>query len=142
MSGEEPWGPTADGLDQPYWDGLRAGELRLQRCTQCRTWIWGPQWMCGSCHTFDPDWEAVEPVGTVYSWSRSWYPFVTELAAKVPYLTVLVELPDAGNRRVLGILTGADADAVQIGDTVVGHFETDQGATWPMLRWSRKEGRV
>jgi uncharacterized OB-fold protein len=98
--------------------------------------------MCGSCHTFDPDWEAVEPVGTVYSWSRSWYPFVTELAAKVPYLTVLVELPDAGNRRVLGILTGADADAVQIGDTVVGHFETDQGATWPMLRWSRKEGRV
>ncbi|MFC0448979.1 Zn-ribbon domain-containing OB-fold protein [Rhodococcus jostii] len=134
---DEPWGPSADGLDQPYWDGLTRGELRLQRCGTCKTWIWGPQWVCGSCHALDPNWEAVTPVGTVYSWSRSWYPFITELADQVPYVTVLVELPEAGHRRVLGILTGADTDAVRIGDPVVGHIEHDEGATWPLLRWRR-----
>ncbi|MFC9556162.1 Zn-ribbon domain-containing OB-fold protein [Rhodococcus sp. NPDC056960] len=134
---DEPWGPSADGLDQPYWDGLTRGELRLQRCGTCKTWIWGPQWVCGSCHTLDPNWESVTPAGTVYSWSRSWYPFITELADRVPYVTVLVELPEAGNRRVLGILTGDDTDAIRIGDPVVGHIEHDEGATWPLLRWRR-----
>ncbi|WP_068268926.1 Zn-ribbon domain-containing OB-fold protein [Aldersonia kunmingensis] len=136
---EFPWGPAADGLDQPYWDGMLAGELRLQRCGNCRVWIWGPQWICGQCHTFDPEWEAVEAVGTVYSWARSHYPFITELADRAPYVTVLVELPGAGNRRVLGILTGDDTN-VRIGDPVVGHIELDEGATWPLLRWRRSEG--
>ncbi|WP_109529522.1 MULTISPECIES: Zn-ribbon domain-containing OB-fold protein [Nocardia] len=138
---ELPWGPAEDGLDQPYWDGLRAGELRLQRCTRCREWIWGPQWICGHCHTFDPGWEPVDPVGTVYSWSRSHYPFITELAERVPYVTVLVALPNAGNRRVLGILTGEDTDRVRIGDPVTGHIELDEGATWPLLRWRRGAAR-
>ncbi|WP_084533292.1 Zn-ribbon domain-containing OB-fold protein [Nocardia fusca] len=133
-----PWGPAEDGLDQPYWDGLVAGELRLQRCGQCGVWIWGPQWICGACHTFDPGWQVVEPVGIVYSWARSHYPFITELADRIPYVTVLVELPAAGYRRVLGILTGEDAEAVRIGERVVGHIELDEGATWPLLRWRRE----
>lgn len=133
-----PWGPAEDGLDQPYWDGLVAGELRLQRCGNCQEWIWGPQWICGACHTFDPGWESVEPVGTVYSWSRSHYPFITELADHIPYVTVLVELPAAGHRRVLGILTGDDAADIRIGERVVGHIDLDEGATWPLLRWRRE----
>jgi len=135
----EPWGPAPDGVDQPYWDGLTRGDLMLQRCDNCDTWIWGPQWICASCHTFDPGWQRVEPVGTVYTWSRSWYPFISELPVERPYVTVLVELSGAGGRRVLGILTGDDTDQVRIGDHVAGHFERDDGATWPMLRWRRVE---
>jgi uncharacterized OB-fold protein len=134
---EEPWGPSADGLDQPYWDGLREGKLVLQRCGTCARWIWGPQWICGACHTLDPQWEAVEPAGTVYSWSRSWYPFITELADRTPYVTVLVELPGAGDRRVLGILLGDEPENIRIGDQVVGEFEHAEGSAWPLLRWRR-----
>lgn len=134
---DEPWGPSPDGLDGPYWDGLMRGELMLQRCGRCETWIWGPQWICGQCYTLDPAWEPVEPVGTVYTWARTWRPFIAELGIKAPYVTALVELPAADDRRVLGILTGDDADWVRIGDRVVGHFEQDGDATWPMLRWRR-----
>lgn len=138
MSIEFPWGPAPDGIDTPYWDGLLAGELRLQRCAECRTWIWGPQWLCPHCHTFDPGWESVEPVGTVYSWSRSCYPFISELPVVTPYVTVLVELPQAGDRRVLGILSEPEPAKVRvrIGDRVTGRFELDEGATWPLLRWT------
>lgn len=137
MVSDAPWGPSADGLDQPYWDGLLEGKLTLQRCGHCATWIWGPQWMCGSCHTFDPRWETVEAVGTVYSWSRSWYPFISELAVDTPYVTVLVELPGAGGRRVLGILLGDDTESIRIGQRVVGEFERTEGSEWPLLRWRR-----
>jgi uncharacterized OB-fold protein len=118
---------------------LAEGELRLQHCGECGAWIWGPQWICATCHTFDPGWEVVEAVGTVYSWARSHYAFITELADRVPYVTVLVELPGAGNRRVLGLLVDDAPETVRIGDRVVGHFELDPGATWPLLRWRRAD---
>jgi uncharacterized OB-fold protein len=79
----------------------------------------------------------VEPVGTVYSWSRSWYPFITELADRTPYVTVLVALPGAGDRRVLGILLGDRPEDIHIGDRVVGEFEQAEGSEWPLLRWRR-----
>ena len=27
--------PENDGLDKPYWDAVRRGELRVQRCKSC-----------------------------------------------------------------------------------------------------------
>ncbi|NMO03705.1 DNA-binding protein [Gordonia sp. TBRC 11910] len=135
---EYPWGPAADGLDQPHWDGLRDGELRIQRCGECATWIWGPQWICAHCHTFSPGWESVEPTGVVYAWSRSHYPFIREYADRAPYVTVLVELPHAGGRRVLGMLLDGDG-GIHIGDEVTGEFQLDEGAEWPLLRWRRTQ---
>lgn len=133
----EPWGPTPDGLDRPYWDGLRVDELRLQRCNECSIWIWGPQAICGHCHSFDLGWETVEPSGTVYSWNRSWYPYMDEYVDRLPYVTVLVELPHADGRRVLGILADDIETNPEIGDRVVGVFEHSEGAPWPLLRWRR-----
>ncbi|MCF8601983.1 OB-fold domain-containing protein [Gordonia sp. HY442] len=136
-----PWGPAADGLDQPYWDGLLAGELRIQRCAQCRTWVWGPQWICGRCHTLEPGWEAVDPVGVVYAWSRSHYPFIREYADRTPYVTALIELPHAGGRRVLGLMPDAGGHDIRIGDAVQGRFELDEDATWPLVRWYSSQTR-
>lgn len=138
MSAEDaPWGPAADGHDRPYWDGLVAGELRLQRCGSCQMWIWGPQPVCGDCFSFDIGWEAVEPRGTVYSWARSRYPFIEEMADRIPYVTVLVELPGAGGRRVLGIIDDDEGRDPVIGEPVAGVFE--QAEPWPLLRWEYAE---
>ncbi|GAA3421263.1 hypothetical protein GCM10022140_38840 [Rhodococcus aetherivorans] len=65
-----------------------------------------------------------------------------EYAERLPYVTVLVELPHAGGRRVLGILAD-DIDAnPEIGDRVVGVFERTEGAAWPLLRWRRADSIV
>ncbi len=52
-------GPERDGLSKPYWEGLKAGRLVIQRCSGCGIWQWGPEWICHSCHCFDLAWEEV-----------------------------------------------------------------------------------
>ncbi|MCV7252319.1 OB-fold domain-containing protein [Mycolicibacterium fluoranthenivorans] len=135
-----PWmditGPAEDGSDQPHWDGLRDGVLRIQRCAECQTWIWSPRPICPSCHSFDTRWEAVEPTGTVYSWTRTWQPFTPESTGHLPYVVVLVELPGAGGSRVIGVLADADGITPAIGAPVHGTIEAPRDEKhWPLLRW-------
>nr|WP_234901328.1 zinc ribbon domain-containing protein [Mycolicibacterium fluoranthenivorans] len=129
-------GSAEDGSDQPHWDGLRDGVLRIQRCGTCRTWIWSPRPICPSCHSFDTRWEAVEPTGTVYSWTRTWQPFTPESTGHLPYVVVLVELRGAGGSRVVGVLADADGITPVIGAPVRGTIEAPPDEEhWPLLRW-------
>lgn len=139
-----PVGPMPDGLDTPFWNGLDEGELRVQRCRDCSTWVWGPQWICHCCHSFELDWQSIPAVGRVYSWTRTWQPFEPDFAAlNAPFLTVLVELPEAGNVRILGCL--ADATEVSIGAGVVGAIQQPSKLTdgRSVLRWRLADkGRI
>ncbi|NKQ56722.1 DNA-binding protein [Amycolatopsis sp. K13G38] len=124
-------------VDAPYWEGLGERELRIQRCDSCRRWAWPPDWRCPACGSYDLGWEAVEPVGTVFSWIRTHYPFVPAYADLVPYENVLVELPQAGGARLIGLLTGG---AVRVGDRVRGTFVAASGRTadLPVLTWTKE----
>jgi uncharacterized OB-fold protein len=128
-------GPLEDGLDAPYWDGLRAGELRIQHCADCGQWIWAPRLICPACHGFRLDWPAVEPSGTIYSWTRTWQPFAPELTGHLPFVVVLVELPEAGGRRLIGVLRDADGVQPRVGQAVKGEIDPGPGGEWPVLRW-------
>jgi uncharacterized OB-fold protein len=141
-----PWmdltGPSPDGLDRPHWEGLRTGHLLLQRCRDCRTWVWSPLPICPGCHSFDMGWEPVEPMGTIYSWTRTWQPFAPESTGHLPYVVVLVELPAADGRRVMGILAHADGITPRIGAPVHGEIEQPpDDAHWPLVRWHLSEAR-
>jgi uncharacterized OB-fold protein len=129
--------PEADGLDRPYWEGLRRGELRVQRCRRCATWRWGPEWICHACLSFDTDWVAVEPRGRIYSWERVWHAVHPALAAHGPYVAVLVELPRAGGVRMLGNLLGDPRQPVRIGAEVVAVLEPHDEADPPytLVHW-------
>lgn len=128
--------PSADGLDAPHWDGLRAGHLMLQRCAHCAEWIWAPRPICPRCHSFDLSWEAVEKSGRIYSWTRTWQCFSPEASGHLPYVAVLVELPGAGGRRVLGVLDEPDSVTPVVGQPVVGSIQQPpDDRHWPVLRW-------
>lgn len=135
-----PWmdltGPSDDGLDTPHWEGLRVGRLLLQQCHDCAEWIWSPRPICPNCRSFELCWREVEPVGRVYSWTRTWQPFSPESTGHLPYVVVLVELPTAGGRRVLGVLAHADGVTPTIGAPVRGHIEQPpDDQHWPLIRW-------
>lgn len=129
--------PFEQRVDAPYWAALGEGQLRIQRCQRCRRWCWPADWRCPGCGSYDFDWPAVDPVGTVYSWVRSQLPFVAAYADLVPYVDVLVELPGAGGARLLGLLTGPE-EGLAIGAGVRGTFQPASERTigLPVLTWA------
>lgn len=126
-----------DGLSAPFWTGLLAGRLMVQRCPACGTWQFGPEWLCHHCHRFDPDWVEVTPSGVIHSWERVWHPSHQALKGHGPYVAVLVDLPDAGHVRMVGNLLGDPMQTVSIGAAVEGVFEHHPDAHPPfsLLQW-------
>ena len=134
-------GPVAapDGLDAPFWQGLRDERLMLQRCSACRHWQWGPEWICHRCLSFDLEFEPTEPRGVIYSYERVWHPVHPALKDQGPYVVVLVELPHADNVRLVGNLLGDPRAPVAIGAAVTGVFEhhADADPAFTLLQWQR-----
>lgn len=129
--------PEPDGLSAPFWRGLGNGEIMLQRCVRCRTWQWGPEWICHQCHSFEVGWEAAEPHGEIYTAARVWHPVNPTLARAVPYWLVIVAMPSAGYVRLAGNLLGDPRQEVRIGARVDARFEHHLGANPPhtLLQW-------
>lgn len=129
--------PMADGLDGPYWDGLREEKIRLQRCNQCNGWQWGPEWVCHQCLSFNMGFAEVPPVGRIFTWQRVWHPVHPALSEQGPYIVVVVELPGANNVRVVGNLLGDPHQTVVIGAAVEAVFEHHDAAEPPytLLQW-------
>jgi uncharacterized protein len=127
-----------DRLDLPYWQGTRQGKLMVQRCGACKTWQWGPEWLCHKCHSFDMRWVEVKGEGRIYSWTRAWHPVHPALKGFGPYIAVVVELPAAGNIRMLGNLLGDVQQKVEIGAQVKAVFEPHDDAKVPytLVHWT------
>ena len=129
-----------DGLDAPYWEGTRRGELWIQRCRACAAWQWGPEWICHRCLSFEVGWERVEGRGRLYSWERVWHPVHPALKGHAPYVVALVELPHADGVRMVGNLLGDPHAEVRIGAPVVAVFEPHDDAKVPytLVHWRRE----
>jgi uncharacterized OB-fold protein len=133
--------PTPDGLDAPFWSGLKDERLLLQRCSGCRKFQWGPEWLCHRCLSFDLAYEPVAPKGRIYSYERVWHPVHPALKAQGPYLVVLIELPHADDVRLVGNLLGDPRAPVRIGAAVEGVFEhhPDGNPAFTLLQWQLSE---
>ncbi|MGQ0697066.1 MAG: Zn-ribbon domain-containing OB-fold protein [Panacagrimonas sp.] len=141
-SNQTPHDPSrhANGADGPYWTALAAGRLELPRCTGCGLWHWPAVWRCGACGCWDQAWHLVEMTGTVFSWTRTWHAFGGAEGIGVPYVSVIVELPQVGGLRVLGILAG-DESELRIGANLAGEASYTQidedripSLLWRLLR--------
>jgi uncharacterized protein len=127
--------PAPTPLDAPYWSGLQENRLVLQHCESCQQWQWGPEWICHHCHSEDVVFTQVAPAGKIYSYERVWHPVHPALKEQGPYIVVLVEIPEAGNVRLIGNLLGDPEQAVTIGAPVQGVFEHHEQAGYTLLQW-------
>ena len=133
--------PVPDGLDAPFHQGLLEHRLLIPRCSACGNWQWPPEVLCFACRRFDVGWEEVEPVGVVFTWTRIWHPVRPQLVDTVPYLAVVVELPQAGGVRLIGNLLGDGHESVQCGAAVRGVYEDHEGEpVYTLLQWQRSLG--
>ena len=92
---------------QPYWDGAKAGELRLQRCDSCAHTYFPPRPFCPKCAHRKVSWFRSSGRGSLYSYvihHRAVAGFTP------PYSIAVVEL-DEGPRLMTNIVGCAQTPA-------------------------------
>jgi len=125
--------PTPDPLDAGFWQGTKQHRLLVQRCQACGTFQFGPEWICHGCRSENLGWQGCSGRGKVYAFERVWHPVHPALKERGPYLIALVELPDAGNVRMVGNLLGDPHQEVKIGADVEVVWEDHEDVT--LVQW-------
>lgn len=132
---------SPDGLDAPFWDGLRDETILAQKCDACGRFQWGPEFVCHRCHSLDLSFVPVAGDGVIYSHERVWHPVHPALGEHGPYIVVLVELPGADNIRFVGNLLGDPEQPLEIGARVEAVFEhhAENDPPFTLLQWRIKD---
>ncbi|MCW2544514.1 MAG: hypothetical protein JWM40_2066 [Frankiales bacterium] len=95
-----------------FWDGVEAGELRIQKCTACGRLAHPPQPLCAHCGSSDQGWVVASGKGNVYSHVTHHYPPLP--GVERPHTVLLVELEE-GVRFITEWSAGAQPETVTIG---------------------------
>lgn len=87
--------PVPTNADEAaFWDGLRAGELRIQRCAACGVFRHPPRPVCASCGARERELVAVSGQGEVWSFTVVHPPTLPAFADRTPYGAVVVRLDE------------------------------------------------
>lgn len=124
---------SRDGLGKEFWEATKRHELIVQCCNSCGAFQWGPEWLCHKCHSTEMGWKKVSGRGRLYSFTRTWNPVHPALREACPYIVAVVQLPDAGNVRMVGNLLGDPKQEPQFDCAVEAVFEDHPEAT--LVQW-------
>jgi uncharacterized OB-fold protein len=114
-----------------FWEGTRAGELRIQRCTACSTLRHPPGPMCPSCGAEKMDYVLASGRGEIFSYVVHHHPKVP--GKQLPIVIALVELDEGV--RMLGELVDCDPVDAEIGRPVeIALTKIDDELTLPYWR--------
>ena len=131
--------PAAPAAQQPpvpidvafFWEGVDAGELRIQRCGGCGTLRHPPRPMCPNCRSLEHDYVVSSGLGTVYSFVVHHHPPVP--GRQMPFTVAVVEL-DEGTR-IVGNVIDIDPSEVTVGLPVeVAFVANEAGRVLPQWR--------
>jgi uncharacterized OB-fold protein len=96
--------PLLDGLTGEFYAHIAAGDLRIQRCSQCGSWRHIPRPLCAECSSDTWTWERSAGRGQIVTLTiteRPLHPAFTD----TPYAIVVVQLAE-GPRLLTTILDG------------------------------------
>ena len=120
--------PHRTPTSAPYWDGLDAGEVRLQRCGRCGAWVHYPRNRCPRCLADALEWHVVSGRGRVHTFTVARQPTHRLFADPSFRLLAVVELEEGVH--VTTTLRDVDPDEVRVGMAVEPVFERgDDGVT-------------
>ena len=137
--------PPIEAENEPFWEGCRQGELRMQRCSETGRLIFPPRPFSPWAPRAKPEWARVSGRGTIYSYVVPHPPLLPYYGERAPYNVILVSLDEDPNVRLVGnLVTHAggeineiDPATIEIGAAVKVVFEEidDLESEIHMPRW-------
>lgn len=125
--------PMPTPTSRPYWDGLRAHQVRMQGCTACERFVFYPRSNCPFCLSPDLEWRTVSGEGTVYTFTIARRPTAPQFADEVPQKIAVIELPEGV--RLTATLVNIEPDQIKIGMPVKPVFDDIEGTEITLLRY-------
>ena len=128
--------PQPTPTSQPYWDGLKTHEVRIQQCEACGHWIFFPRLHCPACASQKLAWRSVSGNGTLYSFTVARVPTLPEFTDEMPQLLAVVQLDEGPH--INTTLVGAPPEAWKIGQRLRPVFDERPGS-FTLLRYTAIE---
>ena len=113
--------PVPTRETQPYWDGCKQHELRIQQCTACGHSQFYPRLYCTACMSERVEWVTASGHGTVLSFTIVYRPVTQAFATDVPYVVALITLDEGP--QLMSNVVGCAPETVHIGMPVEVTFE-------------------
>ncbi|TAL76016.1 MAG: acyl dehydratase [Rhodanobacter sp.] len=129
--------PRPTPISQPWWDGLKAHEVRIQQCTACDAWVFFPRAHCPVCASRQLAWRTVSGHGTLYSFTLARVPTLPEFTDELPQLLAVVQLDEGPHLNTT--LLGLPPERWQIGARVRPVFD-DRPGEFTLLRYAPEDG--
>ena len=117
---------------EPYWEGVKARELRYQGCNACDEVVFTPRLHCTSCGSADLEWRTSAGEGAVYTYSvvrQNRNPRFADLGA---YAVAYVDLDEGF--RIFTNVVGVDdpTQDIECGMRVRVAFEEQDEGEYPI----------
>jgi uncharacterized OB-fold protein len=114
--------PIVSSLNAPFFEAAARGRLVLQRCRECKHWIYYPRYACPICLCQKLEWREVTGRGSIYSYSRIFKPQHQYFLDEMPIVLVAVQLEEGP--LMISSLTGEDRTLARIDAPVVVAFDS------------------
>lgn len=135
MSWNKPL-PHPTEISQPFWDGLKAHQVRIQQCEEHGHWLFFPRTHCPVCGSRKLAWRDVSGEGTLYTFTVARVPTLPEFTDEMPQLLAVVALDEGVHLNTT--LVGVDPAAIKIGQRLRPVFDDRPGEV-TLLRYTPVE---
>jgi uncharacterized OB-fold protein len=124
--------PAITNEARAFWNAAAQQQLSIQRCQDCRAWVWTPRPSCNECGSQKVEWTQMSGKGEIYSFTVI-RQVVGRAASKafepdIPYVIAWVDL-DEGPRLITNII-GCPVEDVKLGMKVTVQFEKASEKIW------------
>lgn len=116
----------------PYWESLKAKDVRVQRCDSCGAFRYVPKELCHRCHSSAASWTGITGTGEVFTYTVVRRAPTPAYQVDAPYAVVHVLMTEGF--RMIGTLVDYDPERVEIG-MAVGVVYKDVTPEWTILQF-------
>jgi uncharacterized OB-fold protein len=124
----------ADGYNKPipipqpesdnYWEGAKAGELRLRKCDDCNQAYFYPRNICPDCGNNNTSWITASGKAKIHTFAIVHRPPHPGFMDDIPYVPAIVELEEGPRMATQIVNVEADPSKISIDMEVKVVFES------------------